>query len=187
MTGILATLGEFLFGASAYNTTAGWLGFIFGLIALIGYLRACYCEFGILKSISISYCSVRPHWLFQLFMVTSIFCILLMSQIWWYGIVAFLFGLMTCNPRVNEGNIYFIPHMVGAVSAIVLANLGLGIYYHLWWLIILLVATLAAIAIVLHFRTPEQDSMFNKDTTLYWIEVASIFSLIIGLFAGNLI
>lgn len=121
-------------------------------------------------SISQTYYMIEVRWLFQMFMWSSIFAILCIGQNCLYGIVGLLFGIMTCNPSVNGGNIYFIPHMLGAIGAITLAVLGLGICFGNW-----LLPILTAIGLVVLFIRRRKDP-----SLVYWIEILSLSMLMIG-------
>lgn len=162
-----------------YSYTAGIIGFIFGIGVFLTYLLGVYQTKGILKSISISYYAVEPRWLFQAFMWASIACIGLIGQNWLYMIVCALFSIMTCNPTINRGNVYFIPHLIGAIGAITLASLGIGLCFGLWWIVLAEILSLAITAFI----------NIKKDTghTVYWIEVVSISYMIIGLFLGRIL
>lgn len=122
-------------------------------------------------SISQSYYMIDVRWLFQMFMWSSIFAIICIGQNVLYGIVGLLFAIMTCNPSVNSGNIYFIPHMIGAIGAITLGILGLGICYGMWIFVGITVIEL----IITYF-------LWRKDSSLiYFIELSSLIMLMIGL------
>lgn len=172
---------------SVYNLTAGVIGAIYGITIFITYLVGVWWNNGVLKSISISYYYCDPRWLFQMFMWGAVFSILIIGQGWWSAVVAFLFGLMTMNPSVNGGNVYFIPHMISAISAIVIGNISLGVLYGLWVLVGILAVVLVCIFILTRNRNHEEHPVFNKGNRLYWIEVASISMYIIGLIMGNII
>lgn len=182
---IIAFLGAYIFGS--YSTVAGIIGLAYGLAIFITYLVAVYHNNGILKSISISYYYCNPKWLFQMFMWGAIASILCIGQTWWALVVAILFGIMTCNPTVNGGNVYFIPHMIGAISAIVIANLCTGIYFGLW-VIPALVAFLDIFVVITTLnRNIEEHPKYNKENRLYWIEVISISGMILGMAIGGLL
>jgi len=170
-----------------YNLTAGVIGCIYGIAIFVTYLVAAWWLFGVTRSISITYYYVNPRWLFQMFMWGAIFSILIIGQCWWSAVVGFLFGVMTMNPSVNGGNIYFIPHMVSAISAIAIGNISLGVMYGLWWMVGLLALILGLIFIITQNRNHEEHPLFNKENRLYWIEVVSISFYIIGLILGNIV
>lgn len=163
------------------------LGLIFGLCDFAVYVIAQLWNNGVTKSISITYYSCKPRWLFQMFMWCAIFCILLLGQNLIYAVVGFLFGIMTCNPTINRGNVYFIPHMIGATSAIALANIGLGLCYGTfgWVMCGILAALLVGIIVGSSFISEEQCKWFNKEVKLWWIEVVSIIFMVSGLAIGN--
>lgn len=133
------------------------------------------------KSISISYLLIPVGWLFQAFMYSEILSIFLIFQNWYYLIfVCFPFFIMTLNPTINRGNVYFIPHMIGACFAIISAILGLGIIYEFW--IFIIIALILGVVLFLFFR--------KKYNFTYIIEVTylSYFILIAGIlhFSGLL-
>lgn len=167
-----------------YSITAGLIGTVFGLTIFITYLVAVWWNNGVLKSISISYYYDDPRWLFQVFMFGAAFCILLIGQCWWSALVAFLFGVMTLNPSVTGGNIYFIPHMVSAISAITIANISLWVLYGLWWMCLGLVVAILLILMFTRNRNVEQHPAFNEKNWLYWVEVVSISTYFLGLIIG---
>lgn len=153
-----------------YNKWLGLAGLIFGIALFIVYNRAVFLNYGWLKSISISYYSVKPHWLFQMFMWGSILAILCIGQNVMYFLVGVFFGIMTCNPTVNGGNIYFIPHIFCAITAITLSLLGLYIVYNLNYYFWFCVITLLISYICIH----------KKFNCIYIIEILSLTLLIIG-------
>lgn len=121
-------------------------------------------------SISQSYYMIDVRWLFQMFMWSSLFSIMLIGQNVMFGIAGLLFAIMTCNPSVNGGNIYFIPHMIGAIGAITLCILGMGICWNLWGMVIATVIDLLITFILL-----------RKDSHLvYFIEIVSLIMFMFG-------
>lgn len=162
-----------------YSYTAGWIGFIFGVTKFIYYLLEVYATSGILKSISMSYYAVEPHWRFKEFMWYSIASIGLIGQNYLYMIVCALFTLMTVNPTINRGNVYYIPHMIGAIGAITLASLGIGLCFGLWWVVIAEAISLIITALI--------NKIKDTGHTVYWIEVVAISYMIIGMFLGRVI
>lgn len=123
------------------------------------------------KSISQSYYMIDVRWLFKMFMFSSIFAILCICQNVLYAIVGLFFLIMTVNPSVNSGDRYLIPHMIGAITAITLSILGLGICYGMWTFVGLTVVEL----IITYF-------LWRKDSSLiYFIELSSLIMLMMGL------
>lgn len=121
-------------------------------------------------SISQTYYMIDVRWLFQMFMWSSLFSIVLIGQNVLFGISGLLFAIMTCNPSVNGGNIYFIPHMIGAIGAITLCILGMGISWVMWYFVI---ATAFLLAVVF--------TLFRKDKHfVYYIEIVSLVLFMIG-------
>lgn len=121
-------------------------------------------------SISQTYYMIDVRWLFQMFMWSSLFSIMLIGQNVLFGIAGLLFAIMTCNPSVNGGNIYFIPHLTGAIGAITLCILGMGICWHLWGMVIVTVIDLLFTII-----------LFRKDSHLvYFIEHVSLILFMSG-------
>lgn len=121
-------------------------------------------------SISQSYYMIDVRWLFQMFMWSSLFSIMLIGQNVMFGIAGLLFAIMTCNPSVNGGNIYFIPHILSAISAITICILGMGICWILWATVIATVIALLFIFILL-----------RKDSHLvYFIEIVSLIMFMFG-------
>lgn len=122
------------------------------------------------KSISQSYYMIDVRWLFKMFMFSSIFAILCICQNVLYVIVGLFFLIMTVNPSVNSGDRYLIPHMVGAISAITLCILGMGICWNLWGMVIATVIDLLITFILL-----------RKDSHLvYVIELVSLIMFMCG-------
>lgn len=124
-------------------------------------------------SISQSYYMIPVRWLFQMFMFSSIAAIFFIGQNWLYFIVCALFTMMTLNPSVNSGNIYFIPHMIGAISATVIAILGLGLTFGLWWMVWIAALTTCGFAVS---RILAKD----KEHVVYYVEQAAFISLLLG-------
>lgn len=153
-----------------YNKWLGLAGLILGVSLFIVYNRAVFLNYGWLKSISISYYSVKPHWLFKWFMWGSVLSILCIGQNVIYAIACGFFAIMTWNPTINRGNAFFIPHMIGAITAITLCILGTYTLLHNC-----LIITMALTAITL--ITIEFRKAFNL---VYWIEIGSFTSLIVG-------
>ena len=153
-----------------YNKWLGLAGLIFGIALFIVYNRAVFLNYGWLKSISISYLSVKPHWLFKWFMWGSVLSILCIGQNMIYAIACGFFAIMTWNPTINRGNVYFIPHMIGAITAITLCILGTYILLHNCLIIIMTLITI--ILVVIEYR-----KAFNL---VYWIEVSTLTCLMIG-------
>ena len=121
-------------------------------------------------SISQTYYMIDVRWLFQMFMWSSLFSIVLIGQNVLFGVAGLLFAIMTCNPSVNSGNIYFIPHMVGAVGAITLCILGVGISWGMWLHVLIDAVVLIAIFI-----------LRRKDKYLiYDIEICSLVQFMSG-------
>lgn len=121
-------------------------------------------------SISQTYYMIDVRWLFQMFMWSSLFSIVLIGQNVLFGISGLLFAIMTCNPSVNGGNIYFIPHMIGAIGAITLCIFGMGISWGMWYFVI---ATAFLLAVVF--------TLFRKDKHfVYYIEIVSLVLFMIG-------
>lgn len=121
-------------------------------------------------SISQTYYMIDVRWLFQMFMWSSLFSIVLIGQNILFGIAGLLFAIMTCNPSVNSGNIYFIPHMIGAIGAITLCIIGMGVSWSLWWFVFLTVAFLLPIVLLL-----------RKDTHfIYYLELGSLVMFMLG-------
>ena len=123
-------------------------------------------------SISQSYYMIDVRWLFQMFMWSSIFAILCIGQNVLYGIVGLLFAIMTCNPSVNSGNLFYIPHILSAISAISISLIGLFIVYNLKYYFIFCVLSI----IISYIATRK------KTYTIYIIELISLIELMIGLF-----
>ena len=115
-------------------------------------------------SISQTYYMIDVRWLFQMFMWSSLFSIVLIGQNVLFGIAGLLFAIMTCNPSVNSGNIYFIPHMIGAVGAITLCILGVGISWGMWHHV--LITAVALIALFVLMRKDEH--------LIYYVEHCSL-------------
>ena len=153
-----------------YNKWLGLAGLILGVSLFIVYNRAVFLNYGWLKSISISYYSVKPRWLFQMFMWGSILAILCIGQNMMYLLVGVFFGIMTCNPTVNGGNIYFIPHMIGAITAITLGILGT-------WLLLGNPALVITAAVVLPLYLWVERKNPDK---VYWIEIISLTIMMFG-------
>lgn len=164
-----------------YDLKLGFAGLIFGIFWFIVYntyviwdindFRHGHKTIDILPiSISQTYYMIEVRWLFQMFMWSSIFSILCIGQNPLYAIVCLLFGIMTCNPSVNSGNIYFIPHMLGAIGAITLALLGLWICYGMWY-----VPAIAAVSLAVLFITQRKNP-----SLVYWIEMLSLTLLMWG-------
>lgn len=78
-----------------YDKWLGLAGLILGVSLFIVYNRAVFLNYGWLKSISISYYSVRPHWLFKWFMWGSVLSILCIGQNVIYAIACGFFAIMT--------------------------------------------------------------------------------------------
>ena len=105
-----------------------------------------------------------------MFMWSSLFSIVLIGQNVLFGIAGLLFAIMTCNPSVNSGNIYFIPHIVGAIGAITLCILGVGISWGMWLHVLIDAVVLIAIFI-----------LRRKDKYLiYDIEICSLVQFMSG-------
>ena len=113
---------------------------------------------------------IDVRWLFQMFMWSSLFSIVLIGQNILFGIAGLLFAIITCNQSVNSGNIYFIPHMIGAVGAIMLCILGVGISCGMW--IHVLITSVALIALFVLMR---KDEHF-----IYYVEFYSLVMFMIG-------
>ena len=123
------------------------------------------------KSISQSYYMIDVRWLFKMFMFSSIFAILCICQNVLYAIVGLFFLIMTVNPSVNSGDRYLIPHMIGAIIAITLGILGLGICYSMWsWVII------TAIEVLITYLICRKSN-----SLIYFIELGSLTMLMFGL------
>lgn len=86
---------------------------------------------------------------------------------------------MTLNPSVNAGNIYFIPHIIGAVSAIVLAHVGLVVCYGLWWIELATLLMLVGVVIL------SRRFKALKEKIIYVVEFISIQMMIAGLAIGT--
>ena len=153
-----------------YNKWLGLAGLIFGVALFIVYNRAVFLNYGGLKSISASYYLVSPHWLFKWFMWGSILSILCIGQNMMYVIVCTFFTIMTWNPTINRGNLYFIPHMIGAITAITLGILGT-------WLLLdtPILVIIAAVVIPLYLWVERK----NPDK-VYWVEIISLTIMMWG-------
>ena len=181
----METIKNFLlYSPFEYNMTLAVTALLFGLFCYFVFNIAVLWHInGINKdnrkitkfppSISQSYYLIDPRWLFKKFMWFSIACIILISQNVGYLIVGILFAIMTVNPSVNSGNIYFIPHMIGAISAITLGILLFGICYGMWSHVIL--TTIATVMVIIICTKNKSESK------IYWIEQ---ITLIFGLFVG---
>ena len=101
-------------------------------------------------SISQTYYMIDVRWLFQMFMWSSLFSIMFIGQNVMFCIAGLLFAIMTCNPSVNGGNIFYIPHMIGAIGAITLCILGMGICWNIWGMVIATVIDILITFILLH-------------------------------------
>lgn len=126
------------------------------------------------KSISQTYYLIEVRWLFQMFMWSSIFAIICVGQNMCYLLAGVCFGVMTCNPSVNGGNIYFIPHMCGAITATVLCLLGLGVTFNLWWITLLSAVLIPVVWIAAR----------NDKNVVYVVEMMSYITLFIGFASG---
>lgn len=153
-----------------YDKWLGLAGLILGVALFIVYNRAVFLNYGWLKSISISYYSVKPHWLFKWFMWGCILAILCIGQNIIYAIACGFFAIMTWNPTINRGEKFFIPHMIGAITAITLCILGTYTLFHNSWIIWTTAVVLAAVIIKLR-------KAFNL---VYWIEISTLSCLMIG-------
>jgi hypothetical protein len=153
-----------------YNKWLGLAGLILGVALFIVYNRAVFLNYGWLKSISISYYSVKPHWLFKWFMWGCVLSILCIGQNMMYAIACGFFAIMTWNPTIERGGRFFIPHMIGAITAITLCILGTYILFHNSWVIWTTVVVLVAVIIKLR-------KAFNL---VYWIEISTLSCLMIG-------
>jgi hypothetical protein len=174
---------------STFNVLAAIIGAIFGITIFISYLLYTHHNYGILQSISISYYAwTWPNSIiFQQFMWSSAFCILLITQTWWYLIVALLFTLMTFFPSVLYKD-FIKPHCTFAISAIVLALIGLPFHYGAWMCILLGVCMVADI-LILKFVTQKPAIDFHdgcKTTKTYWVEVVSLSTFLLGVILGVL-
>lgn len=157
-----------------YNPTVGLFSLIFGVLVFIVYLIAVRCDFGKLPSISISYYYVKPHWLFQVFIWVSSFSIILSGQALLFTLSGLFLIIMATFPTIREKEFY-LPHMIFAISGLSLSILGLGITFGLWYLIgALLLSVIIAYPIVK-----------KRGTFIYWLEVLSISTIIIGIFIGR--
>lgn len=127
-----------------FNIPLFVFGTILGLVGFATYLLATW-RAGLrngnwpYQSISITYYEAYPtnpcdlRWLFQMFMALSITCIFMICQTWFsVFFVVIPFTIMTLNPSVGEPetkadnpdmkhyyNRWFIPHMIGAFTAII--------------------------------------------------------------------
>lgn len=153
-----------------YNKWLGLAGLILGVSLFIVYNRAVFLNFGYLKSISISWDFVKPHWLFKWFMWGCVLAILCIGQNMIYAISCFFFAIMTWNPTISRGNVYFIPHMIGAITAITICILGTYTLFHNTWVIWTTLVVL--IATIYEFR-----KAFNL---VYWIEISTLSCLMVG-------
>ena len=127
-------------------------------------------------SISQSYYMIDVRWLFQMFMWSSLFSIILIGQNVLFGIAGLLFAIMTCNPSVNGGDVFYIPHVLCAVGAISISLLGLLIVYNLKYYFIFCVLSI----IISYIATRK------KVYTIYIIELVSLTDLMVGLFLSLL-
>lgn len=127
-------------------------------------------------SISQTYYMIEVRWLFQMFMWSSVFALLCCGQNVCYLISAVCFGVMTCNPSVNGGDVYFIPHMVGAIAGTVFALLGVGVTFGGWGLVLT-----AAVVIPFFWFVNRKD-----DNVIYFVEMCSYIMLFVGLGCGIL-
>ena len=161
---------------NTFNATLGLTSLIVGVLTFIIYLIAVRSDFGNVKSISMSYYYVKPHWLFQVFIWVSAASIMLSAQTLMHMIAGTCLLIMAAYPTIKEKKFY-IPHMIFAITGITVAVIGIGVEFGLWWLIGI-GTLLAGIATLLTFK---------KDTYIYWIEVISIATVIIGIFLGRFI
>lgn len=175
-----------------YNIQLGALGLLIGVSVFLTYLIAAhqhrlklldkgitiYYEEDIrkpFKSISITYYLVYPHWLFQAFMYMECLCIGLIGQNWYYSIVIAFFTLMTINPSVKVKRI-FVFHMIGAIGALIMAVLGVWLYYGLFKLFLIFVGIIGLSAFLL----------CKRSNITYIVEVISIAVIVIGMTIGTL-
>ena len=172
-----------------FNETISLFSLLVGFIVFNLFLLYCYQMFGITVSISKIYYEFpsaenkflwlhNTRWVFQYFMFACLILISLVAQTNIYYIVSLLFVLMTLNPSVNAGNIYFIPHIIGAVSAIVLAHVGLVLCYQLWWV------EVVTLAMLLFIFIQSRKNDFVNEHKIYFIEVCSIEMLLNGFMFG---
>lgn len=164
-----------------YNQSVALVAVIFGIFWYIVYnvyvlwdindFRKGHKEITVIPpSISQTYYMIEVRWLFQMFMWNSIFALLCIGQNVLYLIVCLLFSLMTSNPSVNSGSKYYIPHMIGAIGAIILATLGLGISFGLWYMVI--VSACLSILCVLFLR--------KSPSFIYYLEHTTLITLFFG-------
>ena len=175
-----------------YNLLTGTIGLCIGVSTLLVFLIAAHQHrlklldkgttiyYGEdlrkpFRSISITYYLIYPHWLFQAFMYMECLCIGLMGQNWYYNIVIAFFLLMTINPSVKVKRI-FIFHTIGAIGALVMAVLGIWLYYGLPFLFVTAGVTIILPSFLLRHQV----------NIIYITEVLSIVVIVIGMVLGTL-
>lgn len=174
----------------AYDKIIGLIGYILGSVNFYAFTILTYQMFGIGVSYSkYYYCfptakndflwSRNISWLFKLFMYITIASLIMIGQNYLYFIVGILFFIMAVNPSVNGGNIYFIPHIIGATSAITLGLFGLWICYDMWYM------PVAALGLVSVILLSSKTNDYVNEHKIYFIEFFCILVLKFGMAIGN--
>lgn len=170
-----------------YDKSMAITAFVFGVFWFIAYnayvlwhingIDKDHKEIKILPiSISQSYYMIDVRWLFKAFMYSSIFSIICIGQNYLYMIVGVLFFIMAVNPSVNSGDRYLIPHMIGAIGAITLGILGLGICYNMWTTVIITGIGCVLLWVLIKIINNKKIS----DSFVYFLELYTLTSLMTG-------
>lgn len=170
-----------------YNVGIGFVALIFGIFWFVVYnvyvlwdindIGKYHRTIEVLPvSISQTYYMIEVRWLFKMFMWSSVFALLCCGQNVCYLLSAICFGIMTCNPSVNGGNVYFIPHVIGAISGTVLALIGVGVTFGGWGIVL----AAAVVIPIMWFVTRKEENV------IYFVEMNSYILLFAGLLFGIL-
>ena len=89
---------------------------------------------------------------------------------------------MTVNPSVNSGNIYFIPHMIGAISGTIFIHAAviLKFYVQMHIVPVLLIEEAVFLSFILVTVLKRKSQSY-----IYFIEMIAFISFMLDIFIAN--
>jgi len=147
---------------------------IISLLIFTAYVVFIAEKYGVQKSISMSYYSLPENrrWIFVLFIIgfNAPIVMLCSAGIPIMAVSAWMVMVVgsTCNFASKKW--VKVLHMIGAVGGIVLANVGIILELHLWYITVILALAVGIRAI------------FNRDSLIWDVEILSFGAIWVALF-----
>lgn len=147
--------------------------FILMLTVFFSYVGFIWIRYGVQKSISDSYYRLpqKFNYLFTLFCVGFAFPAAMLASNLWITPAAMLICLVGVARAFKDNKVWYYAHMFAAYTAVGLSQIGIWVYYDMWYLTISFIIISGTLYIL------------NVKNKIWWIEILAfgMICIILGI------